>query len=391
MPTEALSRNFGCLRAYEPQLDRLGALAERYFADDPSTCLIKLRQFGEELARQVAARSGLLATPGELQSDLLRRLKFERAVPPEVLDLFHQVRILGNRATHQGYGDHRDALTTLKIARQLAIWFHRTFGKDTGFKPGPFVPPTAPQAASESLIEELEQLRAERAQLLGKAEKAREAFEAARVAHETAEARARRIDEERELWAAIAQEAEDQKNAALADLLVLQTAAAQATPQQKARQQQQAEQAAKGIDLDEAATRAIIDEQLRIRGWEADAKVLRYSQGARPAKGRAMAIAEWPTASGPGDYALFYGLPCLGTVEAKRERKNVSAAVDQSERYARDIILEDGEAEASGGPWDAYRVPFVFATNGRPISSRSRPRAASGFAIPARPPITAAP
>jgi type I restriction enzyme R subunit len=366
MPTECVSRNFGFLRVYEPQLDRLGALAERYFADDPSTCLIKLRQFGEELARQLAARSGLLVTPEELQSDLLRRLKFEPAVPTEVLDLFHQVRMVGNRAAHDGYGDHRDALTTLKIARQLAIWFHRTFGKDAGFKPGPFVPPSAPQAASESLIEELEELRAERAQLLGKAEKAREAVEAARVAYETTEARARRLDEERELWAAIAQDAEDQKNAALADLLVLQTAAAQATPQQKARQQQQAEQAAKGIALDEAATRAIIDEQLRIRGWEADTKVLRYSQGARPAKGKAMAIAEWPTASGPADYALFYGLPCLGTVEAKRERKNVSAAVDQSERYARDIILKDGEAEASGGPWDAYRVPFVFATNGRP-------------------------
>ncbi|WP_300970722.1 DUF4145 domain-containing protein [Thiocapsa sp.] len=183
MPTEAVSRNFGFLRAYEPQLDRLGALAERYFADDPSTCLIKLRQLGEELARQVAARSGLLATPEEPQSDLLRRLKFERAVPPEVLDLFHQVQILGNRATHHGYGDHRDALTTLKIARQLAIWFHRTFGKDTGFKPGPFVPPTAPQAASEALMEELEQLRAQRAQLLGEAEKAREAVDAARVAH----------------------------------------------------------------------------------------------------------------------------------------------------------------------------------------------------------------
>ena len=181
MPTECVSRNFGFLRVYEPQLDRLGALAERYFADDPSTCLIKLRQFGEELARQLAARSGLLVTPEELQSDLLRRLKFERVVPTEVLDLFHQVRILGNRAAHDGYGDHRDALTTLKIARQLAIWFHRTFGKDAGFKPGPFVPPSAPQAASESLIEELEELRAERAQLLGKAEKAREAVEAARV------------------------------------------------------------------------------------------------------------------------------------------------------------------------------------------------------------------
>jgi type I restriction enzyme R subunit len=35
---------------HDPQLVRLGGLAERYFKDDPNTCLIKLRQFGEVLA-----------------------------------------------------------------------------------------------------------------------------------------------------------------------------------------------------------------------------------------------------------------------------------------------------------------------------------------------------
>jgi len=325
MRERAGSANFGFLETYDLQLVRFATLAERYFSSDPSTSLIKLRQFGEELARQAAARSGLLTTPDEPQSDLLRRLRFERAVPPEVLDLFHQVRIVGNRAAHEGYGDHREALTSLKIARQLAIWFHRTFGQHAGFKPGSFVPPSPPAAASESLIEELQRLRAERARLLTDADKAREQAEAARLAHESAEARAGRIADERELWAQIAQEAEEQKNAALADLLALQNAAAQATPQQRAQQQQQAEQAAKDIDLDEAATRAIIDERLRTRGWEADTQTLRHSEGTRPVKGKAMAVAEWPTASGPADYALFYGLHCLGTVEAKRKRKNVSA------------------------------------------------------------------
>ena len=100
--------------------------------------------------------------------------------------------------------------------------------------------------------------------------------------------------------------------------MALQSAAAQATPRQREEQRNQAEQAAKGIDLDEAATRAIIDDQLRARGWTVDSETLRYAKGTRPVKGRAMAIAEWPTASGPADYALFVGLPCLGTVEAKR-------------------------------------------------------------------------
>ena len=263
MVPEITSQNFAFLLPYERQLDRLGALAERYFADDPSTALIKLRQFGEELARQTAARSGLLTVSDESQSDLLRRFKLERAIPPDVLDLFHQVRLIGNRAAHEGYGDHREALTILKIARQLAIWFHRSFGQDTGFNPGPFAPPRSPQAAAESVMEELEKLRAERASLLSDAEKAREEAEAAKLAHESAEARARRIAEEGDLWAEIAQEAEEQKNAIMADLLALQSAATQASPQQKAQQKAQAEQAAKKIDLDEAATRAIIDEK-----WE---------------------------------------------------------------------------------------------------------------------------
>jgi hypothetical protein len=44
------SANFGFLAENDEQLVRLAALAERYFADDPNTSLIKLRQFSELLA-----------------------------------------------------------------------------------------------------------------------------------------------------------------------------------------------------------------------------------------------------------------------------------------------------------------------------------------------------
>lgn len=52
--------NFTFLAAHDPQLVRLGSLAERYFKDDPGTCLIKLRQFGELLAQLTAAIAGHL-------------------------------------------------------------------------------------------------------------------------------------------------------------------------------------------------------------------------------------------------------------------------------------------------------------------------------------------
>jgi type I restriction enzyme R subunit len=48
--------NFGFLEAQSPQLAKLGRLAERYFADDPTAALIKLRQFAEITAKEVAAR-----------------------------------------------------------------------------------------------------------------------------------------------------------------------------------------------------------------------------------------------------------------------------------------------------------------------------------------------
>jgi hypothetical protein len=47
------------LNAHDPQLMQLGALAERYFRDDPGTAIFKLRQFAELLSKMVAARHAL--------------------------------------------------------------------------------------------------------------------------------------------------------------------------------------------------------------------------------------------------------------------------------------------------------------------------------------------
>jgi type I restriction enzyme, R subunit len=102
---KGISANFSFLAMHDPQLVRLGGLAERYFKDDPNTCLIKLRQFGEVLAQVTAAKAGLLASPEEQQADLLRRLKFDRIVPREVGDLFHQLRIAGKEERRRGRGE----------------------------------------------------------------------------------------------------------------------------------------------------------------------------------------------------------------------------------------------------------------------------------------------
>ena len=107
---QATSSNFGFLAKRYPQLERIGALSERYFSDDPIVSLITVRQFGEALAQLVAARSGLFTDANEPQADLLRRLRVDGNYPRNVLDLFHQLRIAGNAATHRREGDHATAL-----------------------------------------------------------------------------------------------------------------------------------------------------------------------------------------------------------------------------------------------------------------------------------------
>lgn len=130
--------------------------------------------------------------------------------------------------------------------------------------------------------------------------------------------------------------------------------------------------------LSEDETRVIIDFQLRTADWQVDTLGLRHSQGARPEKGVNKAIAEWPTTSGPADYALFTGLDFIGVIEAKKMGKDIVSDLLQSKRYARDAILE-GQARLIGGPWEDYQVPFLFSTNGRPYLEQLKEKSGIWF------------
>ena len=359
-----VSPNFAFLKTHDLQLVRLGSQAEQYFSDDPNTCLIKLRQFGELLAQLVAASAGLYDDPGASQMDLLRRLDSRGAVSGEVLNLFHELRKAGNRATHSLEGEHRTALSNLKYARLLGIWFHRSYGRKPDFKAASFVPPADPAQESTALREELKRLRAE--------------VTAQRTSAEAALTTAAEEAELRQLAEELLQEAEARAEEIESKLAGIQ-AAAIAAPQQEVQKVIASAQASGfHLDLDERETRRLIDEQLRAAGWEVDTEEIRYSRGVRPQKGRYLGIAEWPTDSGPADYALFAGLQVIGVVEAKRKSKDVASDVVQTKRYSRSFRLH-GDATFIGGPWGDYRVPFVFATNGREFLEQLRTKSGIWF------------
>ncbi|XXZ14992.1 type I restriction-modification system endonuclease [Sorangium sp. So ce315] len=373
----AASPNFAFLDHHDPRLVVLGTQAERYFADDPNTCLVKLRQFGEILAQRAAARLGLYISPEDNQATLINRLRDRGALDATTRQLFHDLRVAGNKAAHELRGEHHEALHQLKMARELAVWFQRSFGNNRKFDPGPFVPPRDPAKEDAALAAELERLR-------GELDRSKVDIEAVRAAADeearkrlTAEERARKAAEDGALWEALATESEQrrakdaeayerQKAQLAAELAALQEQAAAAPPAALQAFVDRAAEAAQAIHLDEAATRRIIDEQLRKAGWEADSEALHYGRGARPQKGRNLAIAEWPTATGPADYVLFVGLEAFAVVEAKKMGVDVANVLkQQTVRYSRGLTLE-GDARFAGGPWDkGHKVPFLFATNGR--------------------------
>ncbi|MEG4918864.1 DUF4145 domain-containing protein, partial [Microcoleus sp. B7-D4] len=244
------SPNFAFLKVHEPLLVSLGTLAEQYFATDPVTCLMKLRQFGEVLAQLVAANAGLYKSDtDESQIELLNRLRDEGFLPGRINQFFHELRRAGNDANHALSGDHRAALSNLKLARELGIWFHKSFGRDTNFKAGAFIPPPSPVRETEALKQELERLRQE-------AKESRTAVEMA-LAKVAEEAQLRQLAEQ------LLQHAEAEAKEALNHLTQLQASAVSQPPEVLQQTISQAQQAEKEVVLDEQETRRLIDAQLR--------------------------------------------------------------------------------------------------------------------------------
>ena len=70
-----MTSNFSFLQSHDPIFYQLAHNAETVFATDPNTTLIKLRQFGEAIAQEVAAGSGIYFDEQTSQKDLLFKIQ----------------------------------------------------------------------------------------------------------------------------------------------------------------------------------------------------------------------------------------------------------------------------------------------------------------------------
>jgi len=370
------SPNFWFLSEHDQLLLKCAAQAERLVFFDPNAALSKVRLFSELLAKQVAVRVAIPLYDGDTALRVLQRINAEGVFTPKINDIFHLLRKAGNIAVHDLGGESKHALDALRFARILAIWFHQVFGEDKTFDPGAFLPPPKPKFVDEALSNELDELKKK----LAKSEEAQQA------ALRKADAAYTRLAETEELLKETETQQKQEQDHFVERLVNLQTNVANLSNEEiNSTKVALKEIAESSVDLDEKDTRKLIDAQLRDAGWQADSGNLTYNSGVRPQKGKNLAIAEWPTKHPEtgkcnwADYVLFVGLTPVATVEAKRRRKDVSAALKQAQRYSKGYVIKSEEKLPEESPWGEHLIPFLLSSNGRPFLKQLRTKSGVWF------------
>jgi type I restriction enzyme R subunit len=312
-----MKSNFEFLNPAFPMLSNLGGTAENYLYTDTNSCLIKLGLFGETIVNLMLQIDGIEPPTYEnTHANRIRLLKKEGLISQGIDDILYALRTKRNKAVHDNYDSFEDCVTLLEMAHNLGIWFFQTYA-DGHEKPTPFHLPEdlSQQSNFEVLLNEKEAMIQQLTEQL-------KSFESSSTGSLTLQERVKR-----------------------------------------------ASTASERMKLSENETRYLIDAQLRKVGWEADTVNLRYSKGTRPQKGRNLAIAEWPTNSkvgdhGSADYAFFIGLKLVAIVEAKRMMVDIPSVLDyQCKDYA--STIKEEHADYVVNKWNDYKVPLLFATNGR--------------------------
>lgn len=327
-----MASNFKFLEKEFPVLANFGNLAEQYCYTDPNSCLMKLGMIGETIVNLMFIYDKIPAPYDNSAVKRINVLSSEGLLTKDLVDILHALRKVRNKAAHENYAEASDCPIFLQMAHSLCEWFMQTYG-DWNYQHQDFVMPVKESEKKTDKIIIYSKTQEE--------EKEKELTKAAIACAEQAE---------------------------LVDKKVrLKQANKMASQRQKS----------------EAETRYMIDEQLRQVGWEANTQEIRYAKGARPAKGRNMAIAEWPTDStvskkGYADYALFVGTKLVGIIEAKAEHKDIPSVIDyQGKDYPRNIRKKDAEYQI--GTWGEFKVPFTFATNGRPYLEQFKTKSGIWF------------
>lgn len=312
-----IKSNFKFLEKNYKEFFNLAQLAECNCYTDPSTTLAKLRILTEKLTHILIDFEHLEEPSSNKQIDRLNILFNNSNTPSEIISILHTIRKSGNKASHEGTGTKAEARYMLRQAFYVTKWFIEVYENEDVVLD--YITPqeswfTTDNKRTLELEQELEFLK---------------------------------------------KEVDTYKQKILAQTQISEEA--------KQQRKERAYAKAKKTTESEAETRERIDKQLRDAGWECDTQTLNYkTRKTLPQKGRQIAISEWKCGTKWADYALFNGLELIGIVEAKKHIENVMSDLGQAEKYSQLVTNDHNITFPKHANSANYKVPFIFATNGRP-------------------------
>ena len=321
-----MESNFSMFQSEWAEFYQLGRDAESLVHRSPGATLVKMRLLAEELAKVIAQYEGYSKT-FKNQNDRLQTFLKDGVLEDDVFLRFDVIRKRGNLVSHDvasATSVTADiAMKSLKGAHYIGAWFLACY-RSFDFEKVEFQEPVDMDLVTQ---QEIEQLKAKNEILLAQLNE--RAFET----H---------------------------------------------TPSQKEFRKTTSKNFVKKHPTSEDETREWIDQQLRDAGWEADSVNLNYKlKRTVPQKGRNIAIAEYRCGNGWADYVLFSGLIPVGVVEAKKYGKDVAGDLTQAKNYARSI--EYSEFAVIPTEYEEYRIPFIYATNGRPYLKQLKEKSGVWF------------
>jgi len=309
------SINFEFLREKWPELVGLAGYAEHYAHSDPSSALIKLRNFVEFIVLNIYSELNLPKPIQPNLNDLLNLSSFKDAIPRVVNNKLHGVRINGNKAAH---GEKLSTVTALWLIREaydIAKWYFVTYANGSLEACPEFQKPPETSLTEESkaelkrqkrgLLEKLAAQETQMQELLNKLENER--------------GKAKAVEQDLEKFKAKAQSVADE------------------------------------LSFDEATTRnRLIDSQLVAAGWDVGPDGQNTKEVTQEEE-----VQHQPTPTGLGyaDYVLWddNGKP-LAVIEAKKTAESPEKGRNQARLYA------DGLEKMHD------QRPVIFYTNGFEIS-----------------------
>jgi type I restriction enzyme R subunit len=376
------SPNFGALVEIEPLLAIYGAGAEASIYTDPNGALVKCRQFGEVLAEQLVIRSRTRCGSGR-QVDRIRALERAGVLTADSARVLHEIRQLGNVATHGHLFDVRGALVALERCWELGNLLRLALSGDrtprSFIAPEPVSSPAAVADGERAVVAEIETIleksRSDLSDTLTVLDAARSARESEAQARAVAEAELARIREREAAMAASLAELQAQiaglmeSGAAASGLVTVQSADAKTFVRAFRRRP----------PLNELQSRRVIDRQLIAAGW----LIQDYAE-VNPLAGPGVAVREFDLARGFADYVLYVDCRIVGVIEAKREGTALIGVEQQTRKYAEGLRPEHQLAVWRRGE----PLPFRYESTGaetrftNQLDPKPRSREVFSFARP---------